>query len=395
MLVNFFNSEELRVNYGISFSYRHTMLYTQGFKQRVHRDLPIYPVSFPCLSDLAQLPEALPLLAKKIVMALFRLLFTVPLLIYEIAVLYRLFRKLGPDILHINNGGYPAAFSARTAAIAGKLAGIPKVLMVVNNMAVGYRHYSRWLDYPVDRLVVRSVNLFITGSAAAAARLRAVLNLPKDRVTAIHNGIALRGASASVAATRERLGLNNFDGVVFGVVALLIPRKGHRVLLEAVLSHVSGNKTNGNKLKVVIEGNGPLRRELADFINTHDLSPWVAFVGDEDNIIDFMSAIDVLILPSVQDEDLPNVVLEAMALGKPVIASRLAGIPEQVIDGVTGLLVEPRNAGQLRDAIYHLMVSPEVRHEMGRAALDRFNSHFTSRKALGNYINIYRTSLET
>lgn len=395
MLVNFFNSEEFRINHGISFSYRRTILYTQGFKQRVHRDLPVYPVGFPCLSDLAQLPDVLPLLAKRIFMALLRLLLTGPVLIYEIAVLYRLFKKLDPDILHINNGGYPAALSARAAAIAGKLAGIKKVLMVVNNMAADYQRFSRWFDYPVDRLVVRSVDLFVTGSEAAAARLRAVLNLPKGRVMAIHNGIAMRSASASVAATRERLGLNTFNGVLFGVVALLEPRKGHRVLLEAVLKLVSENKTKGGKLKVMIEGNGPLRQELADFVNNHDLMNWVTFVGDESNIVDFMSAVDVMVLPSVQNEDFPNITLEAMALGKPVIASRLAGIPEQVIDGVTGLLVEPRNAVQLGDAMCRLMDNPEARREMGRAALDRFNSHFTSSKALGNYINIYRTSLET
>ena len=164
MLANFFNSEEFRKTHNVSFSYRQSARYTQGFSQRVKRNLPIVQFNWPDLSDLTQLPNALPLLSKRVVMALLRLLLIGPIAIYEIVVLFRLFNKLGPDILHINNGGYPAALSGRAAAIAGKLAGVPKVLMVVNNMATGYHRWSRWLGYPLDCLVRRSVYLFLTRS---------------------------------------------------------------------------------------------------------------------------------------------------------------------------------------------------------------------------------------
>lgn len=389
MLANFFNSEDFRQAHKITFSYRQSERYMQGFRLRVRRDLPVYPVVFPDLSDCNVLPKVMPLLAKRMTMAILRLLLTGPVLIYEIAVLYRLFKKIGPDILHINNGGYPAALSARAAAIAGKLAGVPQTLMVVNNIADDYQRFSRWLDYPVDRLVRRAVDLFVTGSEAAAKRLCTVLDLPVHKVMAIHNGIAMRSATASIAVTRERLGLGDFDGVVFGVVASLVPRKGHQVLLEAISRLVAESRFNDKDLKVLIEGNGPLGQELVDFVMNHALEHWVMFVGDEENIVDFMSALNVLILPSIQDEDLPNVILEAMALGKPVIATRLAGTPEQVIDGVTGLLVEPRNVVQLGEAICYLMDRPNVRHEMGCAASDRFGSHFTSKIALDNYTKMY------
>lgn len=328
-------------------------------------------------------------------MAFLRVMLNGPALIYEVIVLYRLFDKLKPDILHINNGGYPAARSARAAAIAGKLANIPVVLMVVNNMATNYRHYLRWTGYLVDRLVVTSVDLFVTGSEAAGARLCAVLALPKHKIKAIHNGVALRGITTSLAGTRERLGLEHFDGVIFGVVALLVPRKGHKVLLEAVLKLVTEGKIVRNDIMILIEGDGPLRQELMDYVRVNNLTHWVTFVGDEKNIVDFMSALDVLILPSVQDEDFPNVVLEAMALGKPVIASRFAGIPEQVVHGVTGLLVEPRSVGQLGESICRLLDDQNARGEMGRAALSRFNENFTSAIAVRTYAREYRRLLET
>ena len=394
MLANFFNAEAFRQKHKVSFSYVYSKLYEQGLNRRVHLELPIYTLKFLVLTDYDKLPKWLPLLIRRVFMAGFRLLSNIPLLIYQVFVLFHLFKKINPDILHINNGGYPAARSAIAAAIAAKYAGVPKVLMVVNNMAVGYRHYSRWLDYPIDRLVVRCVDVFITGSHVAGAKLQTVLKLPVHQLKTIHNGIILRDLTCSVTQTKQRLGLGEFKGVIFGVVALLIPRKGHQVLLDAVLKLTTDKKLLGQEFKILIEGSGPLQTALLDFVAINNLSSWVKFVGDEANVVDFMSALDVFILPSVQDEDFPNVISEAMALGKPVIASRLAGIPEQVLDGATGLLTEPRNVEQLAIAILKLIDNVEMRSSMGSAALARFNTHFTSPIALNNYNNLYGKLIE-
>ena len=394
MLANFFNSEAFRQTHNVSFSYAYSKLYEQGLNRRVHLKLPIYSFKFLALTDYNKLPKWLPLLSRKIFMAGLRLLFNIPLLMYYVFVLFRLFKKINPDILHINNGGYPATRSALAAAIAAKCAGVPKVLMVVNNMAVSYQHYSRWFDYPIDRLVVGCVDVFITGSHAAGAKLQTVLKLPIHQLKAIHNGITLRDLTCTVSETKQRLGLGEFKGVIFGVVALLIPRKGHQVLLDAVLKLTTDKKALGHEFRVLIEGSGPLHSVLVDFVVSNNLSPWVEFVGDEANIIDFISALDVLILPSVQDEDFPNVILEVMALGKPVIASRLAGTPEQVLDGTTGLLTEPRNVEQLASAILQLIDKTDMRSSMGRSALARFNAHFASPIALNNYNNLYAKLIE-
>lgn len=390
MLANMLNSDELKSRYKVSFSYRSSLEYTQGFKKRVVTDFPLYPISFPDLSSCLQLPDRVPFFIKRVTLQLFQWLLSPLLLVYEIVVLFALFKKNMPDVLHINNGGYPAALSCRAAAIAGKLSGVPKVIMVVNNLALDYRHSSRWFDYPIDRLLVRCVDLFVTGSKAASERLRTVLKLNSRNVTAIHNGIAMRSSTATLSATRERLGLGEFKGVIFGVVALLISRKGHKVLLDALVQLVLQNRIQDGEVKILIEGDGPLLDELLDFAKKHDLMRFVMFAGKEKNIVDFMSLLDVLLLPSVEDEDFPNVILEAMALGKPVIASRLAGTPEQVIDSVTGLLVEPRHIGQLADAIFYLKERPELRAQMGKAAAVRFTSHFTDRSAVHNYMNKYQ-----
>ncbi|WP_020395553.1 glycosyltransferase family 4 protein [Thiolinea disciformis] len=394
MLANFFNSESFSKDYNISFSYVYSIPYSTGFHKRVNRKIKTYPLNFIDLSDFEKLPSWLPLFSQKLLMGLTRLLINIPLLAYQVIILYQLFKRIKPDILHINNGGYPAARSARAAAIAGKLASVPKIIMVVNNLAVGYNHYSRWFDYPIDRLVAHSVSIFITGSKAAKQRLCEVLKLPIEQIHAIPNGITLRNSIKTVTATRYRLGLNHFDGVIFGVVALLIPRKGHQILLNAILDLKREKNIIDNSFKVLIEGDGPLRESLTFFTKHNQLENFVTFVGEEANIVDFMSTIDVLVLPSIQNEDFPNVILEAMALGKPVIASRLAGTAEQVIDGVTGFLVTPHDIKQLAEAIYTLTLNYKLRNQMGEMSYKRFNKHFTTQIALNTYSNLYEKLLK-
>jgi glycosyltransferase involved in cell wall biosynthesis len=394
MLVNFFNSGEFRDSYDISFSYRYSAEYADGLGKRLKQDLSVYPLQYPDLQDFIARFNALPRVVRLPVVALSSVMLTLPVLLGQIFALYRMLKRVTPDVLHINNGGYPGAMSSRVAAIAGKMAGVPKILMVVNNMAIGYNRWSRRFEYPLDQLVTGSVDLFVTGSQAAARQLSDVLALSSTQVMPVHNGISIRQASETADEARRRLGLEKFDGVVFGVVALLIPRKGHRVLLEAVKAIVEDQDRTGPPMKVMIEGDGPLREELVEYVEQHGLKSFVSFIGNEANIVNFMTVLDVLILPSVQDEDFPNVVLEAMALGKPVIASRLAGTPEQVVDGESGILVEPRDVSGLADAMKQLLNNHSVRMSMGQEALKRFKAHFTASVALENYSNLYRKLIE-
>lgn len=391
MLINFFNSEKFRKTHDVSFSYRYSVKYSQGFTIRLATPLSVYPLVFYDFFDFSFFNSRL---INKLAILVSRLLLTAPEFCYQIFTLYRLFRKIKPDILHINNGGYPGALSARAAVVAAKLAGVPKVLMVVNNLALNYKKFSRILDYPIDVLVGKLTDLFITGSQAASLKLISVLKLPAIKVNAVHNGISLRKIRSAHKATKQRLGLENFTGVVFGVVALLVERKGHKVLLNAIKNIVEERRDLDGDFKVLIEGEGPLLKELSEFVIENSLSNWITFVGIESNIVDFMSVLDVLILPSIRDEDFPNVIIEAMALAKPVIASRIAGTPEQVVDGVTGILVEPNKPRELGDAICYLLDHQVKCLEMGRAGLVRFEENFTCQRALDNYSQIYSRLLE-
>jgi len=104
--------------------------------------------------------------------------------------------------------------------------------------------------------------------------------------------------------------------------------------------------------------------------------------------------LDVLVVPSIDYEDFPNVILEAMALGKPVIASRLAGIPEQAVDGETGILVAPKDVRHLAASILKLICDEQLRMRMGEAGLLRFQKQFTASIAVDNYLSFYHSIMK-
>lgn len=390
MLVNFWGSSQLRQYGEISFSYRANPAYTSGLNGRVNVNFPIYPLKLPNPSWIDSYAPSWPRILRRMIRFITTVLLTFPMFLYDVSILSKLFRRIRPQILHINNGGYPAALSCRAAALAAKLCGIRNVVMVVNNLAVPYTAHRWWVDYPLDRLVARSVSVFVTGSHAAAARLRQVLRLSPKQVVPLHNGTALRRLTETAEQTRQRLGLSNFGGVLFGVVALMERRKGHRVILEAMVHLVKCNSPSLPSIKLVFEGDGPMRGELERFVAARGLGDWIRFVGEEDNVFNFMQALDVLVLPSIDHEDFPNVILEAMALGKPVIASHLAGTPEQVVNGVTGLLVPPEEPVALADALVALARDPLFLKILGANGSQRFKENFTAEISVSRYLRLYQ-----
>jgi glycosyltransferase involved in cell wall biosynthesis len=387
MLVNFFSHPEITDNYNVSFSYVYSKKYEDGLMRRVKSIPASYRVNSP--SSFNYMSGRAGLIAR-----LFRFILRsatlVPFFIYESVILYRLFRKIDPDVVHINNSGYPSSTSARIAAISAKLARVPCILMIVNNMAVDYRRPSRLLDFPLDKLVAYSVDKFITGSCAAGEQLKRVLRLKEDKHRAIHNGVIVPDISETKYEVKTRLGLDDFNGVFFGVVSMLKPNKGHKILLESISQIVEQDVDAASKIKILIEGDGPMFNELQSLIYRLNLSNNCILVGHEKNIVDFMSFIDVLILPSIEYEDFPNVVIEAMSLGKPVISSALAGTPEQVVSGLSGILVEPGSSKDLALAIVKMYSNYDMIAKMGAEGKRLFENNFTAKIAVNKYLKLYR-----
>lgn len=392
MLVNFFRSRELTEQFDISFSYRYTDLYRKGFESRVDRPLRTIPLRLPDVNDLASRFRMKPVrVAVKVLLNL--LFFRYFFILWNVVILYRLFKKESIDLLHVNNGGYPGAYSCTSAVLAARWAGIRRVVYVVNNIAASYRSPLRWLDYPFDRRVARTVSVFVTGSRYAGEALQRVLRLRPSQLVNIPNGILPRVVTESREEVLRRLGIGDTGRLLIGVVAVLEERKGHSYLLQAL--KLLKEQGFGEKIpQLVIEGEGLERSRLEEFVRGAGLSRNVLFVGNEPNVFNLMNAVDVLALPSISHEDFPNVVLEAMSLGKPVIASRFAGIPEQVENMKNGILVEPKDTVGLAAAIEKLANDDGMKQRLGQAGRQRFEERFTAHVAVKNYIQLYTNLLE-
>lgn len=386
MLVNFFSSNELINKFDLTFSFRDTQEYKEGFYNRVKPNFKCFALDLPYLRNYRIIQKIENFLLGRLVIKLIRICTNIPFLIYDVYRLKKIFSKIKPDIIHINSGGYPPTMSAKSAVIAAQLSGIKKKILVVNNLAENYNSISRILDFPMDKYICKHVNYFITASKAAKNKLKKVLSLDEKKVLNIYNGIRLRDNSESFNETRNRLNLNYSKLTVFGMVALLIPRKGHKILINAI------NEIKKKKVKnfiVLIEGKGPLREELEEELKIRNLNKFCKFIGVENNVVNFISALDYLILPSIKDEDFPNVILEAMALGKIVIASNLSGISEQIIDEETGFLFKIGDYKKLAEIMINLMNRKYDTFKMKNNSKKRYITSFTNTISVRNYIKLY------
>jgi glycosyltransferase involved in cell wall biosynthesis len=183
--------------------------------------------------------------------------------------------------------------------------------------------------------------------------------------------------------------LSHFEGLKVGLlVGLLEKRKGHSHFLRA-LEILQLNKAFAEDWIFLIDGEGPERERLEDQITSLGLSSRVRLIGSSPCVFHLMKRCDLFVHPSVSNEDLPNVITEAMALGKPIIGSRLAGIPEQIEDGVTGLLFKPGSDEQLASRMQLLIQDEKMRKAFGISAVAKYQREFLPGVALESYKKLY------
>lgn len=391
MLVNFFHDEEFMQRYNVSFFYRYSGPYETGFRQRVTRGLRAMPLSLPDLSVIFDRISGSSPIVRFVVLAFCHLLLKHLFIVWNTVRLFLAFRKESVDILHVNNGGYPGAYSCAAAIMAARLCGMRRIVYVVNNIAHSHRPAWRWPDIPYDMIVTRTVSLFITGSSHARRSLIEALRLDPAKTVNIFNGIEPRGVTETREETLRRLGVIG-GRLLLGVVAVLERRKGHAVLIEAMRTLKEEMSAGGLPL-VLIEGEGVEREMLEKLVRDSGLDGDVLFVGSEGNVFNLMNAVDVIILPSIGQEDFPNVILEAMSLGKTVIASTIAGIPEQIDHMRDGILVEPGSATSLAGAIRSVAMDRGLRESLGRRARVKFARSFSARTSVENYETLYERLL--
>jgi len=174
-------------------------------------------------------------------------------------------------------------------------------------------------------------------------------------------------------------------GPVIGTVSVLRGKKGHRFLLEAA----ARLRQEYPGLKVIVVGDGPGRDGLWREAKALELERTVSFLGFRQDIPRILATFDVFVFPSLE-EALGAAILEAMAAGKAVVASRVGGIPEAVVDRETGLLVPPADSGALAEAVRKLLQDPDLRRRMGEQGRLRVEEQFSLNRMLDRTAALYR-----
>jgi len=245
---------------------------------------------------------------------------------------------------------------------------------------------KRWGYQALYTLGVRAVSGMVAVSEEVKASiLRTWKGIPGEKIVAIPNSVdvdryAERGGRE---ALRRALGIGE-QHTVAAVVATLKEQKGHRCLLEALPEVIDGFP----EFHLLIIGDGELRATLEAQAQGLRLEKSVHFLGQRSDIPALLAASDLFILPSLW-EGLPMALIEAMASGLPVIASRVSGTEQVMRDGETGLLVPPGDVSELKRAILEMLVHPGRMIEMGKAARRRVEAHFSARQQAQAHLDLY------
>jgi len=371
----------------VEFAYRYSKTYEAGLSPRVNSLEGIHALDLLNLSGFFMGETRFLQRNLRRVMHIIRFLFLPFIFLDNIIRQYSFLKQKKIDVLFLNNGGYPGALSTRTIAIVGRLVGINKIYMVVNNTAIPYRSIFRRLGYPLDKIVIKCVDIFITGSDNAGKALNEVLGIKKEQRKVIYNCIETKRFSEYIKGNRE-FDINN-EKIIFTNIGLLEKRKGQIVLLNAIQHLLNFRPELRSKLYFNIEGEGREKQTLTDYIETNKLQDVVSLLGSTANIGAVYNTCDVFVLPSISNEDLPNVISEAMMFSKPIIACEMAGVPHQVEDEINGYLVKPGCKIELVEAIESCFDNMTSLKQMGENSKNTFLEKFSVEAALVNYQKLF------
>lgn len=278
---------------------------------------------------------------------------------FIISRLYRKFKRERTDLLCCN-----FEKDVRLGGIAAKLSGVP-CIFVRKGLSLIYEklRYKLAYRYIVDRI--------ITPAHFIKQNFQKFSWIDQDNIHVIHNGVEIPDTSTFSKEKLKRItGIPDECKVILGAGSLH-PQKGFQYLIEALkILHQSGNKVH-----LVITGGGD-PKPYQDISQSCGISGYVHFTGHRDDVRELMYGADVFVLSSI-DEGLPNVVLEAMSVGAPVVATLAGGTDEIVIDGETGFTVPVRDSIKIAEKVKILLENESMRKQFGAAGTCRVLKDFT------------------
>ncbi len=302
----------------------------------------------------------------------------------DVSVAWRLAREMRafrPHIVHTflftgNLWGRLAAALARPrAVISTQMSVLPK---------------GRNLPYTalVNQILAGLTDVITFDSQRGLRQASLAKGMSRPALKVIYNGADLQLFQASrvqagIPELRKSLGIEE-NCPILGNIARLTEQKGQEVLLQAVSLLIR----KGHNLRVVLVGGGPRRGELESLTDTLGIRDYVLFLGPRHDLPELLSLFDIFVLSSYW-ESLPVIILEAMAMARPVVATDVAGVSEVVEDEVTGLLVEAGEPELLAQALLRLIGNPGLAAQMGAAGRQRVEGEFGVERMVAETTALY------
>jgi glycosyltransferase involved in cell wall biosynthesis len=264
--------------------------------------------------------------------------------------------------------------------LTARLARVPVAIVSKRNVDVYERARDRWACRIVNRLA-DCVTAVAQGVAEHVARTE---GCRRDKIVVVPNGIDVTAGDRAGAAARPEDQGPAADHLVVGTIARLVWYKGHQELIEAF----ARVRREHGSARLALVGDGPLRPALGEQADALGLNGSVRFLGTVPRAWRLLPHFDVFVLPS-RWEGMSNGLLEAMAAGRPIVATTVGGNPELIADGETGLLVPPENPEALAAAILRLVRDPALARRLGEAARRRVVQDYTLEAVVRRMENLY------
>lgn len=298
---------------------------------------------------------------------------------FDIFFLYGLIkqiRQIAPDVVHCRNGIPAISYGV----LAARLAGIPIICSIHGRTHYINKNFKTWLWFHIMKLS----RLIIVVTQNIKDEIVHLGGIDPKIIKVIYNGIDTSAVIHEVKAQLRRDFQFTEQDFIVGTVGNLRAIKGQRYLIEAMPLILQKQPA----AQIVMIGQGPEERNLNALAQNLGIASQIRFLGYRKDAQQIIGMFDVFVLPSLS-EGFPNVLLEAIMAGVPVVATNAGGVPEIVHHGKEALLVNPADATELAAAILHLADQPELRNILVKNALGRVKDQFDIRTTLTRYDAAY------
>jgi len=270
------------------------------------------------------------------------------------------------------------------------LVGIPAACLARTRVVISSRRdlASWWWYTPRNHRVLRYVqslsDQIVANSNCGREFLVTHESVKRDKIRVIRNGVRVEEVHSRTPNSDQVFPGSYSTRRVVTVANMHVNTKGHSYLIDA-----ASRICQSMPVTFVLIGDGPLRPELERQVREAGLSDKFLFLGQRADVPSLLAHCDVFVLPSLS-EGLPNVVLEALAAGLPVVATRVGGTPEIIRDGIDGLLVEPRDPKALADGIVRILSNPGLARSLLEAGRERVRTDFSFDRVISELEQLYQ-----